>query len=187
MKIIVGITGASGSIYAKRLLEFLTGRDFEVHAVFSRTGEQVMRYECDCGRNDFPNVTWHEPDNMFASIASGSRPTDGMVVVPCSVNTLSNIAYGLSGNLLQRAAGVVLKEKRNLIVVPRETPLSTIHLEAMLRLAQAGATLLPASPAFYHRPRTIDDLVAQVVGKMLNLLRIPHDLFPEWEDAPPNR
>lgn len=182
MKILVGITGASGSVYALRLLEELSKHDFKLHAVFSRTGEQVMRFECDSGKERFPCVRWHEHDNIFSKIASGSAAIDRMVVVPCSINTLSCIAHGISNNLLQRAASVMLKEKRPLIVVPRETPLNPIALESMLKLARCGATILPASPGFYHHPKTIDDLVDHVVGKIMSVLNIRHKLFTPWTD-----
>ena len=183
MKILVGITGASGSVYAVRLLEELSRRDIELHAVFSQTGEQVMRFECDCGKERFAAVKWHRHDNMFSEVASGSAGIDRMIIVPCSVNTLSCIAHGISNNLLQRAAGVVLKEKRDLVVVPRETPFSSIALESMLKLSQVGATVLPASPGFYHRPDSIDGLVNYVVGKILSSIEIPHELFPSWNEA----
>ena len=182
MRIIVGITGASGSIYAVRLLEELSKRKYDLHAVCSQTGERVMRFECNAGRECFPDVQWHEHDNMFSEIASGSSAAGQMVVVPCSINTLSCIAHGISGNVLQRAAAVMLKEKRNLILVPRETPVNVIALESMLTLSKAGATILPASPGFYHLPKTIDDLVNHVVGKILNLLSVPHELFPSWTE-----
>lgn len=182
MKIIVGITGASGSVYAASLLSELSKRDFEVHAVCSEMGERVMRFECDLGRENFPEVIWHNPDNMFASIASGSNCIDHMIILPCSMNTLSCIAHGISNNLLQRAAGVVLKEKRNLIVVPRETPVNAVYLESMLKLLQANVTVLPASPGFYHKPRTIEELVNHITGKILNIMQIPHNLFPAWSD-----
>lgn len=180
MKIIVGITGASGSVYAVRLLEELSKRKYDIHAVFSSTGEKVMQFECGSGKERFPNVKWHEHDNMFSEIASGSSAFMQMIIVPCSINTLSCIAHGISGNLLQRAAAVMLKEKRNLILVPRETPLDSISLESMLTLSRSGATIVPASPGFYHHPKTIDDLVNHVVGKILNLLDIQHELFGPW-------
>ena len=182
MRIIIGITGASGSIYAVRLLEELSKRKYDLHAVFSKTGEEVMRFECAAGRERFSEVKWHEHDNMFSEIAGGSSAADYMVVVPCSVNTLSCIAHGISGNLLQRAAAVTLKEKRNLILVPRETPVDSIILDGMLTLSKAGATILPASPGFYHHPKTIDDLVDHVVGKILSIMNIPHELFRSWTD-----
>ena len=180
MRIIIGITGASGSIYAVRLLTELSRRKYDLHAVFSKMGEEVMRFECDMGRESFPDVKWH--DNMFSEIASGSAAADQMVVVPCSVNTLSCIAHGISGNLLQRAAAVTLKEKRNLILVPREMPVDSIALESMLTLSKIGTTILPASPGFYHHPKTIDDLVNHVVGKILNIMNIRHELCRSWTD-----
>jgi 4-hydroxy-3-polyprenylbenzoate decarboxylase len=145
-------------------------------------GEEVMRFECGVSREHFPDVQWHEQDNMFSEIASGSSAADTMVVVPCSINTLSCLAHGISGNLLQRAAAVTLKEKRKLILVPRETPVDSIALESMLTLSKVGATILPASPGFYYQPKTIDDLVNHVVGKILNLMNIPHELFHPWTD-----
>ncbi len=180
MRIIVGITGASGSIYSVKLLQELSKRKIDVHAVFSKTGEAVMRFECNHGQDDFSDVVWYEKDDMFASIASGSFPADGMVIVPCSINTLSCIAHGISSNLLQRAAAVTLKEKRKLIVVPRETPIDAIALESMLTLSRSGATILPASPAFYHHPKTVDELVEHIVARILDALGIPHELFPPW-------
>ena len=141
-----------------------------------------MRFECGMKRESFPDVKWHEHDNMFSEIASGSSAADYMVVIPCSVNTLSCIAHGISCNLLQRAAAVTLKEKRNLILVPRETPVDSIVLESMLTLANAGAAILPASPAFYHHPKTIDDLINHVVGKILNIMNIQHELWHSWTD-----
>ena len=182
MKIIVGITGASGSIYAVRLLEELSKRKYDICAVFSKTGEKVMRFECNAGQECFPDVKWHESDNMFSEIASGTSAADYMVVVPCSVNTLSCIAHGISGNLLQRAAAVMLKEKRNLILVPREMPVNSIALKSMLTLSEVGATILPASPGFYYQPKTINDLVNHVIGKILNIMNVHHELFYPWTD-----
>ncbi|MDR3108171.1 MAG: UbiX family flavin prenyltransferase [Planctomycetaceae bacterium] len=180
MKIIVGITGASGAVYARRLLDELALGEFELHGVFSKTGSEVMRYECNVSENDFPRASWHKSDDMFSEIASGSNAADCMVVVPCSVNTLSCIANGITNNLLQRAAYVTLKERRRLIVVPREMPFDTICLKNMLKLANAGATVMPASPAFYHSPQTIDDLVGYVVGKILDAMGIGNNVFPAW-------
>ena len=182
MKLIIGITGASGGIYAASLLQELSKRKFEIHAVASPAGRDVLRFECELGPEDFPDVVWHKPDNMFSSLASGSARFDVMVVVPCSMNTLGCIACGISNNLLQRAAAVMLKEKRRLIVVPRETPLSTIHLKSMLALDRAGACILPASPGFYHRPQTVEELVNHVTGKILDQFGIPHELFVSWKE-----
>ncbi|MDR1052809.1 MAG: UbiX family flavin prenyltransferase [Planctomycetaceae bacterium] len=168
MKIIVGITGASGSIYAVSLLRRLLLRGgVEVLGVCSETGKAVLRAECGLGQEDFPFVNWSEPNNMFASIASGSDCSDGMVIVPCSMNTLACVANGISNNLLQRAAAVMLKESRKLIVVPRETPLNVIQLDAMLKLAKAGATILPAAPGFYKQPQSIQDLIDFITERIL--------------------
>jgi 4-hydroxy-3-polyprenylbenzoate decarboxylase len=148
--------------------------------VFSRWGAEVLRLECGFGPEDFPGVRFHDPDDMSAPPASGSTLYDGMVILPCSMHTLACTAHGMSFNLLQRAAGVMLKEKRPLVLVPRETPLSVVHLENMLALARAGAVILPASPAFYHKPRDLDALINQTAGKVLNTLGLKQDLFPAW-------
>lgn len=184
MRIVVGITGASGGLYAVSLLEELATlrleTNLEVHALCSPMGEKVLRFECDCGKSDFPHVKWHESDDMFSTLASGSNAADAMVVVPCSMNTLSCLAHGLTCNLLQRVATVMLKERKTLILVPRETPLSVIHLENMLNLSRAGAILLPASPAFYHKPEQIADLSRFMTSRILDLLDIPHSLSTRW-------
>ncbi len=186
MKLIIGMTGASGAVYAASLLQELAkSNEHEIHAVASRPGRDVLRFECDLGPENFSNVQWHEPDNMFSELAGGSARFDAMVIVPCSMNTLGCVAHGISNNLLHRAAAVMLKERRNLIVVPRETPLSTIHLENMLRLAQAGACILPAMPGFYHRPQSMEELANHVTGKILDQLGIGHKLVEPW--AKPNR
>ncbi|MDR1490114.1 MAG: UbiX family flavin prenyltransferase [Desulfovibrio sp.] len=182
MKILVGISGASGGIYAVELLRELVRQGRETEAVFTPWGEKVMRHECGLGPEDFPGVTFHAPDNMFAGPASGSNAFDHMVIVPCSMHTLACAAHGLSGNLAQRCAGVMLKERRNLILVPRETPLSAIHLENMLILAKAGAVILPAAPAFYHNPQSMGDLVRHVVGKILEAMCLTQTLFPAWRE-----
>ncbi len=186
MNIIIGITGASGAAYAVSLLKEFSRRDaVSVHGVVSPMGREVMRFECQLAPEQFPDVQWHSPDDLFSALASGSAQPggsriDGMVVVPCSMNTMSCIAHGISNNLLQRAAAVMLKEKRRLILVPRETPLSSIHLQNMLTLDQAGACILPASPGFYHLPKTVDELVDQVTGKILSQLGLPHNLHEPW-------
>ncbi|MDR2761747.1 MAG: UbiX family flavin prenyltransferase [Planctomycetaceae bacterium] len=170
MKIIVGITGASGSIYAVSLLRELSRREVDVYGVCSQTGQEVMQSECGVSSIDFPSVIWNKPDDMFASIASGTCCADAMIISPCSMNTLSCVAHGISNNLLQRAAAVMLKESRKLVVVPRETPLSIIHLEAMLKLANAGAIILPATPGFYKQPKSIQDLVDFITERILQII-----------------
>jgi 4-hydroxy-3-polyprenylbenzoate decarboxylase len=133
-------------------------------------------------------VTWWEPTNFYAPIASGSHLTDGMIIAPCSMKTAAAVAHGLSSGLIERAADVTLKERRPLIVVPRETPFSSIHLENLLALSRAGAHVVPAMPAFYHHPKSIDDLVGFVVGRVLDHLGVPQTLVPRWgEGGAPRR
>jgi 4-hydroxy-3-polyprenylbenzoate decarboxylase len=180
MKLLIGVSGASGGAYAVALLREATRLGCDVHAVFSRWGAEVMRLECGLGPEDFPGVSLHDPDDMSAPPAGGSARYDGMVILPCSMHTLACTAHGMSFNLLQRAAGVMLKEKRPLVLVPRETPLSVVHLENMLTLARAGALILPASPGFYHKPRDLDTLINQMAGKVLNALGLKQDLLPVW-------
>lgn len=180
-RIIIGLTGASGSIYALTLINVLAAMDWQVELVMSPTGERVLAYETGIERTAFPeNVHIHENTNLFSSLASGSSRTIGMVVIPCSMNTLGVMATGTGDHLLARAAQVTLKERRLLVVVPREMPYNIIHLENMLRLARAGATILPASPGFYHHPKEMQDLVDHVAGKVLDLFGIEHTLYQRW-------
>jgi len=179
--LIVGMTGASGSIYALTLINALAAMDWQVELVMSPTGEQILTYETGITRTAFPgNVHIHENTNLFSALASGSYRTQGMVVIPCSMNTLGLMATGTGDHLLARAAQVTLKERRPLVVVPREMPYNMIHLENMLRLARAGATIMPASPGFYHHPKGIQDLVNHVVGRVLDQFGIEHTLFERW-------
>lgn len=188
-KIVIGITGASGSIYAKRLIEELAAKDFLVHVIATDKGKQVFKYELSLDLklwiNDlnYPNVKLENNQNLFAGVASGSYGFDAVIIMPCSMGTLAEISHGLSRNLLSRAADVALKEGRKLIIVPRETPFNTIHLENMYRLSKVGATIIPAMPGFYHHPQTLEDLVDFVVGKVLSYLKIEHHLFKTWEDT----
>jgi len=180
-RMIIGLTGASGSIYALTLIKVLAAMDWEVELVMSSTGEKVLTYETGIERAALPeNVHIHENTNLFSSLSSGSFRTQGMVVIPCSMNTLGLMATGTGDHLLARAAQVTLKERRPLVVVPREMPYNIIHLENMLRLARAGATIMPASPGFYHRPTEIQDLINHVVGRVLDQFRIEHTLFQPW-------
>ncbi len=182
MRIIVGITGASGSVYGLRLIEVLKENHCEVHAVVTESGWQVLAYEANLTKEllrDKVDVL-HEVDNIGASIASGSFKNDVMVIVPCSMKTLACIANGFSDNLLTRAADVTLKEGRPLIIVPRETPLNAIHLENMLKLARLGVKIVPASPAFYHQPNSLAELVDMMVGKICDLIPLEHHLFKRW-------
>ncbi|MBI2935491.1 MAG: UbiX family flavin prenyltransferase [Chloroflexi bacterium] len=199
---VVGITGGSGFPYAQRLLQSLLVGGHEVKLVVSPAGERVV--EIESGFNPSGDLRQRERQwvgfleqgedkgrlellahmDFAASIASGSFPTAGMVVVPCSMGTLARIAMGASSNLIERAADVTLKERRKLILVPRETPLSRIHLRNMLLVSEAGAEVLPAMPGFYHRPSTIGDLVNMLVGRILDRLGVESPLSPRWRGAP---
>lgn len=195
----VGITGGSGAPYALRLLGALTSSGHDVHAVISPSGEKILQLETGLrlGRSlrekelalvraiegegeGKGTVRLFDRMNLAAPISSGSFPCAGMAIVPCSTGTLGRIANGISSSLIERAADVMLKERRRLVVVPRETPLSEIHLRNMLALRQAGADILPAMPAFYHRPRTISDMVDMIVGRILDRLGVENSLFFRW-------
>ena len=181
-KIIVGITGASGSCYAIRLIEVLLERGIEVHAVITDSGQRVLDYECGVTMEELSrrvDVLYPNTD-VGAAIASGSFRMDAMVVLPCSMKTAGAIAHGVTDDLLTRAADVTLKEGRRLLLVPRETPMHEIHLENLLRLARTGGVVMPAAPGFYHRPETLDDLVNMMVGKILDRLGIEAELFTRW-------
>ncbi len=184
-RLIIGISGASGVIYAIRLLELLkTVEHVETHLVMSVAAAQTIGLETDYTAlqvEALADVTYRFKD-IAAAISSGSFKTAGMVVLPCSMKTLAGIAYSFSDNLLLRAADVVLKDRRKLIVVPRETPLHLGHLRTMTRAAEIGAIIVPALPAFYHRPKTIDDIINQTCNRLLDLLDIelPEDLFTRW-------
>ncbi len=185
-RLIVGITGASGVIYGIRLLEVLQNiDDVETHLVISPAGAQTIALETDYSVADIrakADVTYRAND-IAATISSGSFKTSGMVVVPCSMKTLAGIAHSFSDNLLLRAADVVLKDRRRLVIVPRETPLHLGHLRLMIQVAEMGGILVPPVPAFYHRPNTIDDIINQTVNRVLDLLDIelPEDLFTRWQ------
>lgn len=181
-RIAIGVTGASGVIYAKRLLEVLNTKDVEVHLVISKTAEKIIEYELNVGRDYLEKLARYSysEDDIDAPLASGSFKMDGMVIVPCSVKTVAGIVSGYTDNLILRAADVALKEKRKLILVPRETPLNVIHLRNMLELAKLGVIILPAMPAFYHKPEKIEELVDFIVGKILDILGIEHELFRRW-------
>lgn len=183
MRVIIGITGASGSIYGVKLIEILRQAGCEVHAVVTDSGWQVLQYETSINRNQLIEKVdvLHDVHNIAANIASGSFKTDAMIVVPCSMRTVGSIANGITDNLLIRAADVMLKENRPLILVPRETPLNAIHLGNMLKLAQLGVRIIPASPGFYHRPKNIDDLINMMVGKICDSIGIETNLFQRWQ------
>jgi 4-hydroxy-3-polyprenylbenzoate decarboxylase len=185
-RIIVGVSGASGSIYAIQTLRALRAiGGFEIHLVVSPQAKQTVRLETDVEPHELEALAdvVHDSANLAASISSGSYKTDGMIVVPCSMRSASAIAYSLNDNLLVRAADVCLKERRTLVLVVRETPLHVNHLRNLARAAEAGAIILPPVPGTYSRPKTIEDVVNHTVGKVLDQFGIDHDLFQRWQGA----
>lgn len=204
MELTVAITGASGTLYAHRTLMHLaaSGVVERINLITSGTALVVARVEMGASLREgdaralnewvglAPEsklIRWHRLDNLAATPASGSHPQTGMMVVPCSMGTLGAIATGAGTNLIHRAADVTLKEGRRLVLVPRETPYNAIHLENMLRLAHAGARILPASPGFYHRPRSIDELVDHLVFRLLDQFGVPHPTGTRWKGDPEAR
>lgn len=197
--ICLALTGASGMPYGLRLLECLLQAGVQVQLLYSQAAQVVAKQEMGfelpsrpadakaalLGRYPAPpeQLDVYGREEWFAPVASGSNPPDAMVVCPCSMGTLAAIAQGLADNLIERAADVALKERRKLVLVPRETPLSAIHLENMLRLARAGAVILPPNPGFYHHPENVSDLVDFVVARILDQLEVPHELMRRWGDA----
>jgi len=184
---VVGISGSSGVIYGVRLLEVLRDLKVKTYLVMSTAAKETLVMETDRKVSEVEALASEVLgfNDIAASIASGSFLTDGMAVIPCSMKTLSGIATGYSDNLLLRAADVTLKERRPLVVVPREAPLTTIHLENMLRVANAGGIIVPATPAFYTRPKTIEDMVDHTVGKVLDIFKVSHKLYPGWNGPSP--
>jgi 4-hydroxy-3-polyprenylbenzoate decarboxylase len=181
LRVIVGITGASGAIYGVGLLALLHKLGHEVHVTVTGNGLAVLRHECGVSADllsRFGRV--YASDDLFAPIASGSFPVDCMAVAPCSANTLGKIATGIGDNLLTRAASIALKERRRLVLLVREMPLSTIHVENMAALSREGVVIAPPVPGFYSRPRTMADVVAQSVGRTLDLLGVDADVAPRW-------
>lgn len=176
------MTGATGALYTQRLLDNLDPREHEVHLVLSNYAQQVVAVELPEGLRLAPGVKTHNIKSMNAPFASGSNPPDAMVVIPCTMGTLGRIAHGYSEDVLLRAADVVLKEKKKLILVPRETPLSLVHIKNFELLALAGAILLPANPSFYAGPKTIVDVVDTVVARVLDHLGVPNTLAPRWAE-----
>jgi 4-hydroxy-3-polyprenylbenzoate decarboxylase len=194
-QIFVALTGASGSMYGLRLAEQLCLNGFQVTFSASCSGTAVCREETGLDLSGdldkalqrlydhleiSSGITLMHPDDLFCGAASGSSAPDALVICPCSMGTLARVAWGSSANLIERCADVMLKERRPLLLVPRETPLSDIHLENMLKLSRAGARIIPAMPAFYHRPESVLDLVDFVVGKVLDQLGIENDLYTRW-------
>ena len=193
--IVVGITGASGSIYGLRLIEELLRAERQVSVLLTNAGRQVLTFETGMEVSENPqealpqlqthfnagdNLNYYGLNDFFVPVASGSSAPDAVVICPCSMGTVGRIAAGLSDNLLERVADVALKENKKLLLVPRETPFNQIHLENLLRLSKAGAQILPAMPGFYQQPETVADLVNFVVGKVLDNLGIKHQLFKRW-------
>lgn len=182
MKLIVAVTGATGTILAKRLLEEMKNRKIEIHLIISKNAKKSMSYE-----NILPDQLTslanniYEEDQLDASIASGSFKTDGMIIIPCSMKTLGGIASGYSENLILRAADVTLKENRKLILVPRESPLSYIHLRNMTIAKRAGAIIIPPMLSFYNKPRTLEDAIDFVIGRVLDSLGIEHEIYNRWK------
>ena len=182
VKILVAITGASGALYAQRLLDNLNPQEHQIHVVMSHYAQQVVAEELPGGLKFPAGVKPHGLRSMNAPFASGSNPPDVMVVIPCTMGTMGRIAHGYSEDVLQRAADVVLKEKRKLILVPRETPLSLIHVKNMELLLLAGVTLIPANPSFYSGAKTVIELVDTVVARVLDHIGLPNQLAPRWAE-----
>lgn len=182
MRLIIGISGATGSIYGIRTLEVLNDLGIESHLVTTEVAKKNIEMETPYAVRQVEKLATevHHICNMAASISSGSFYTDGMIIAPCSIKSLSGVANSFNNNLLIRAADVALKEKRKLVMVVRETPLHMGHLQLMARVAEMGGIILPPMPAFYHRPQTIDDLINQTVGKVLDQFQINHNLFNRW-------
>jgi 4-hydroxy-3-polyprenylbenzoate decarboxylase len=185
-RLVIGISGASGSIYGIRLLEVLRDTDIETHLVMSKSAEMTLVYETDYKPKDVRALAKvnHPIADIGASISSGSFPTMGMVIVPCSIRTMSEIATGVTSTLLSRAADVVLKEKRRLVLAVRETPLHGGHLRTMATLADIGAVVAPIVPAFYNRPKTIDDIINHTVGRLLDFFGIDVKIVKRWKGGP---
>jgi flavin prenyltransferase len=181
LRLLVAITGASGALYAQRLLDHLDPRQHEIHVVLSAYAQVVIAEELPGGLRLPPGVASHGLKSMNAPFASGSNAPDAMVIIPCSMGTLGRIAHGYSEDVLLRAADVVLKEKKKLILVPREAPLNLIHVKNFELLLLAGATLLPANPSFYTHPQTVEQVVDTVVARVLDHLGVAHKLVARWQ------
>ena len=195
----LAFTGASGMAYGIRLLECLLAAGARVYLIYSQAAQVVAKQELDLSlparareaETAFTERFKAQPGQLrvfgreewFAPVASGSNAADAMVILPCTIGTLAAVAAGMSDNLIERAADVMLKEGRKLVLVPRETPFSAIHLDAMLRLAHAGAVILPANPGFYHRPQSVAEVVDFIVARVLDQLRVEHKLMPRWGES----
>ncbi|NCO65756.1 MAG: aromatic acid decarboxylase [Candidatus Aquicultor secundus] len=197
LEYVVAITGASGVVYGKRLIQELLRKDFNVSLIISNPGKLVITHELGFSFNEdnavaemaewleasnaAARLSYYRDDDLMAPMCSGSHFTGGMVIIPCTMATLGAIAGGLSSSLIERSADVALKESRRLVIVPRETPFNRIHLKNLLEAEGAGAKIVPAMPAFYNNPKTIEDLVDFVVGKVLDQLGVEHTLFERWQ------
>lgn len=183
VRLVAAITGSSGVVYGVRLLEVCRELGIDTELIVSKSAETILELELGKKVDELEKLASvvYSPDDMTAPIASGSYKTDGMVIAPCSMKTLGAIASGISDNLITRAADVTLKQERKLVLVPRETPLNLIHLENMAKLKRAGATILPASPAFYTKPKEISDLIDFIVGRILEMFEVEHELYHRWE------
>ena len=186
MRIVVGVSGASGAVYGLELLRRLHAPGHEVHAVVSPYGMRVLDHECGIRPGDIEALAHrlYDHGDMTAPIASGSFSVEAMAVAPCSMRTLAAIANGLAGDLLCRAADVMIKERRPLILGVRATPLSPLHLENMLKLSRIGVTIMPLCPGFYHRPETLQDIADMMAGRILDSLGVPNDVCPRWNGMP---
>jgi 4-hydroxy-3-polyprenylbenzoate decarboxylase len=179
---VVGITGASGTLYAQRLLDNLDAKTHEVHLVLSDYARTVVNQELPGGLRLSDRIVTHNVRSMNAPFASGSNAFDAMVIIPCTMGTVGRIAHGVSDDVLLRGADVMLKEKKRLILVPRETPLNLVHIKNFELLLLAGATILPANPSFYSLPSTIEEVVDTVVARVLDHLELPQTIMPRWQE-----
>lgn len=186
LPLIVGISGASGAIYGVRMLEALRQSGVDAHLIISKSARQTLKEETDRAYEEVLDLATenYAINDLGAAVSSGSFKTRGMVIIPCSIRTVSNVAYGNTDTLLSRAADVTLKERRRLVLVVRETPLHVGHLRSMLAAAEAGAIIMPPVPAFYHRPQSIDDIVNQTVGRCLDLFDVDAGLVKRWRSEP---
>ena len=188
-KLIVGMTGASGAIFGVRLLQVLADTDVEVHLVVSKWAQQTLEHETTVTLNELRELAdvYYGPADMGAAISSGSFMTDGMVIIRCSTRSVGAIAHGIGEHLVHRAADVILKERRKLVMVVRETPLNEIHLENMLKLSRMGVSILPPMPAFYNHPQSVDDIVNHIVARVLDQFSITADFAKRWDGTMRNR
>ena len=187
-RVIVGITGASGAMLGQRFVRFLIENGHEAHVILSPSGELVFKEEL--GIKDFrahygksKKLFIAAADDFAARVSSGSAPMDAMVVIPCSMSTAAAIAHGITLNLIHRAASVSIKERRKLVLVPRESPMSPIHLKNLLSLSEIGVHIVPATTAFYHKPKSVEEMVDFTIGRVLDYLQIEHKLFRRWRDS----